>query len=135
MEKEVTTGSDLVARVRLAIGGMDGVRVFRNNTGLGWVGEMDKARSKMPLLIALRNPRPLHAGLVVGGSDLIGIRSVVVTPDMVGQKHGLFLAAECKDGSGRVTPEQQTFLDFVRVYGGIAGVVRSAEDAVRLIGG
>ena len=58
-------------------------------------------------------------------------------PDLMGLCRGRFLAIECK-ASGRVTPEQQSFLAMVRKLGGIAvvsriGVVAPAdlEDAIK----
>ncbi len=56
-----------------------------------------------------------------GGSDLVGI-----APD------GRFLAVECKAATGRVRPEQVQFIDAVRRAGGLAGIARSADDAVRI---
>lgn len=56
-----------------------------------------------------------------GGSDIIGI-----TPQ------GAFLAVEVKTPKGRVTPEQQHFVDMVNAAGGRAGIARSPEGAVRI---
>ena len=56
-----------------------------------------------------------------------------MTPDMVGQQIAVFTVGECKDGSGRPTTEQVTFLDNVKAAGGRAAVLRSPEDAVRLV--
>lgn len=57
-----------------------------------------------------------------GGSDLIGI-----TPK------GRFVAIEVKTATGRISPDQQNFIDFVRRNGGIAGVARSVADYKRII--
>lgn len=54
--------------------------------------------------------------------------------DVIGQmKDGRFIAIECKALRGRVTEAQQLFLDRVRKYGGVAGVVRSVEECELLI--
>ena len=37
-----------------------GARIFRNNTGQGWVGQVKRLSDGSMLLL---NPRPLHAGL------------------------------------------------------------------------
>ena len=68
-----------------------------------------------------------------GGSDLIGWKQTIVTPDMVGKPIAIFAAVEVKTESGRVTEAQQNFIDQVNKSGGIAGVVRSAEDAEQLL--
>lgn len=67
-----------------------------------------------------------------GGSDLIGWASVIITPDMVGQRVAIFTAAECKTDVGKLMPDQVKFLDSVRAAGGIAGVVRDYNEAVML---
>ncbi len=79
--------------------------------------------------------RFVRFGLCPGSSDLIGLTPVVVTPDMVGQVVAVFSAVEVKTPRGRVTDEQQKFLDFVQRSGGRAGVARSVEDALKIIGG
>ena len=96
----------------------EGALVWRNNTGV------------------LRNEAgiPIRFGLCKGSSDLICITPVVVTQDMVGSTIGVFTAVEVKTLKGRVSPEQQTFIDAVNKAGGIAGVARSVEDALELLG-
>jgi hypothetical protein len=91
-------------------------RLFRNNTG------------------TLRdiNGRPVTFGLCKGSADLIGWRSVTITPEMVGQQIAVFASIEVKAATGRVKPEQQQWLDAVQAAGGIAGVARSVEDALRI---
>ena len=98
------------------------VRMFRNNVGTGWQGQVV---SKELGAIVLQNARPLYAGLCVGSSDLIGWKSVTITPDMVGQQVAVFVAAEVKTATGRLTGEQQNFLNKVRDAGGLAVVIRS----------
>ena len=75
-----------------------------------------------------RTGRLVRYGLCPGSSDLIGLRSVTITPDMVGQTLAVFTAIEVKD-RGRPTPEQQAFIAMVQQAGGLAGVARSTEDA------
>jgi hypothetical protein len=102
--------------IRLALGrGL--VRLFRNNTG------------------ALKDMhgRLVRFGLCQGSSDLIGWRTVTITPDMVGQNLAVFTAIEVKD-KGRPTPEQQRFIEVVRDAGGIAGIARSVDDAKAILG-
>lgn len=106
-----------------------GARLFRQNTGVGWVG---KLVNKTANLVTLENPRPLRAGLCVGSSDIIGIAPVVVTQDMVGQTIGLFVAVEVKAGAG-LSVEQKRFLAMVKSCGGLACVAHKVDDAIDLI--
>lgn len=98
--------------------GRGAVRLFRNNTGA----------------LEDKTGRVVRYGLCKGSSDLIGWRTVEVTPDMVGRKVAVFLALEVKD-RGRLTAEQAQFLQVVRESGGIAAEVRSVEDAERALNG
>ena len=74
----------------------------------------------------------MQFGLCKGSADLIGWRTVTITPDMVGQQVAVFLSIEVKTPTGRIRPEQQQWLETVQAAGGIAGVARSVEDAQRL---
>ena len=69
-----------------------------------------------------------------GGSDLIGYRQVVIGPEHVGRTMAVFTAVEVKSERGRATKEQCAFVEHVRGAGGIAGVVRSVDDAKALLG-
>ena len=92
-------------------------RLFRNNTG------------------TLRdiNGRPVSFGLCKGSADLIGWRTVTVTPEMVGQQIAVFTSIEVKSTSGRVKPEQQQWLNAVAAAGGIAGIARSVGEAMDIL--
>jgi hypothetical protein len=68
-----------------------------------------------------------------GGSDLIGFQSVTITPGMVGEKIAVFLAIECKTATGKASPEQKKFIEFIKKSGGIAGIARSCEDAEKIL--
>ena len=103
-------------RIRLACS-RGPVRLWRNNTGV------------------LRDQygRPVTFGLARGSSDLIGYRSVTITPEMVGQQVAVFVSIEVKAATGRVSADQQQWLDVIAAAGGIAGVARSVEDAEALL--
>ena len=79
------------------------------------------------------NGRPVSFGLCKGSADLIGWRTVTITPEMVGQQVAVFTSIEVKTATGRLRPEQQQWLDAVQSAGGIAGVARSVEDAEALL--
>lgn len=104
-----------------------GARLFRQNTGMGWVGKPIK---KTPQQLTLQNPRPLHAGLCTGSSDLIGWTPVVVTPDMVGKTVAIFTAIEAKTANVRATAQQENFLRVVREHGGIGAVCYTPGEVV-----
>ncbi len=94
--------------------GVGAVRLFRNT-----VGRVYDARSQ----------RWIQYGLCVGSSDLVGWKSVTITPEMVGSTVAVFVALECKSDSGTATPEQKTFVAAVQRAGGIAGIVRNVDQA------
>lgn len=90
------------------------VRLFRNNVGFD-------ATNKV------------RYGLATGSSDLIGWKTITITPHHVGRTVAVFCAIEVKKPGGRVTGDQTNFVDFVDSSGGIAGVCYSYEDAVALL--
>jgi hypothetical protein len=103
---------EIQQRIRLACG-RGAVRLWRNNTGA----------------LVDQQGRFVRFGLCKGSSDLIGLRSVVVTTEMVGQRIAQFVALEIKAPQGVVSPEQQAFLRLVQELGGVASVCRSIEQA------
>jgi hypothetical protein len=94
------------------------VRLWRNNCG----SLQDKHGRWVKFGVA--NP---------GGADLIGFKTVTVTKDMVGKRLAVFVALEVKQKNGRVRPEQQVFIDLVKLKGGIAAIVRSVEQAIKVL--
>lgn len=100
-------------------------RLFRNNTGTGWVGDKPVKTSEG---ILIRNPRPLRAGLIKGSLDTIGWTPVKVTPEMVGKTIAVFTTFEMKDVKGRASEEQRIFIGNVNNAGGIVGIIRTIDD-------
>lgn len=118
-------------RIMLALGALPGVRLFRNNTGMGWAGRLLSNENGR---VTLENARPLHAGLTKGSGDLIGWKTVEVTPDMVGKKLAVFTSIEVKrEKGGRVSDAQDNWREVVKRMGGIAIVARTEEEAKTLI--
>lgn len=121
--------TNLTRQIMLALS-PTGCRIFRNNVGTGWVGKNQRLEDGSVLI---KNPRPLHAGLAEGSSDLVGWTPVTITPDMVGQTVAVFTSLEVKTSNGRVRDKQRQWIDAVRSSGGIAGVVRGVDDALRAV--
>ncbi len=122
---------DLLNAIRLALS-PHGVRLFRNNVALGWVGTL--VRRSKDGTVTLAYARPLHAGLTVGSSDLIGWSPVVVQPSHVGTTLAVFTAIEGKTGRLRETGEQVAFREAVVAAGGRAVVARTVADALHITG-
>lgn len=114
--------------IRLAISGK--ATLFRNNVGTAWTGDAAKLKDGSVLI---RNPRVFHAGLCEGSSDLIGWRSLTITPEMVGQTVAVFAALEVKSKTGRATAGQKNFCQRVTEAGGFAGIVKSPDEAKKTL--
>jgi hypothetical protein len=110
----------LQQQIRLALGTRSDLRLFRNQ-----VGQLPDPRTG----------RPVQFGLARGSADLIGWRTVVVTPEMVGQRIAVFTSLEIKTPTGRLAPAQRAWLGVVHQAGGIAGVARSVSDALAIVEG
>jgi hypothetical protein len=67
--------------------------------------------------------RYIRANTARGMSDIMGVL-----------RDGRTLAIEVKSRTGRMRPGQEEFLATIRQAGGVAGVCRSVDDAVRLLG-
>jgi hypothetical protein len=91
------------------------VRLFRNNVGFD-------AQNKVKY------------GLMPGSSDLIGWTEIQIDSNDIGKKVAIFTAIEVKSEFGRIRPDQQIFVDYVKQCGGIAGICRSIQEAKSLLG-
>lgn len=90
--------------------------IYRNNVGEG----------------RMRSGRWVQFGLCVGSSDFIGIKTIIVKPEDVGKKIGIFCAFEIKTKDGELSDEQVNFLNIIKEHGGITNVVRSNSEAQAL---
>lgn len=111
--------TDIQQRIRLALGTSPNLRLFRNQVGC---------------LPDPKTGRPVQFGLARGSADLIGWRTITITPDMVGSRLAVFTSIEVKTPTGRLSPAQHAWLGVVRGAGGIAGVARSVRDANEIVG-
>lgn len=102
--------------------------LFRANVGSAWTGSRI---TKLPDgRIIIDDPRPFSTGLPPGFSDTFGLVRMAITPDMVGEHIGQFLAGEIKSTTGRISTQQAAFLAAIKNNGGRAGVWRSIDDAL-----
>lgn len=117
-------------RIQLALSDTT-TRLWRNNVGAAWQGRAEHVGT----VVTLYGPRRVEYGLCPGSSDLIGLRSVEITPDMVGQRVAIFCAVEVKTAKGRPTDEQPAFIKTVNLLGGRAGIARSEDEAKIIVDG
>ncbi len=103
--------AELQDRIRLALAQLEGVVLWRNNVGVGYVGQQRT---------------PVRYGLAVGSADLVGL----VRTD---GGWGRFIALEVKTSRGMVSDDQARWLRLVQRLGGYAVVVRSVEDAIAAV--
>jgi len=87
-------------------------RVFRNNVGAykGTQGQW------------------IEFGLRKGSGDLIGWKTIEITPEMVGTKIAQFLSVEVKSKTGKIREEQLNWQKQVQNSGGIAIIARCVDD-------
>jgi hypothetical protein len=83
----VPSEQQIQQHIRIACSTGD-TRLFRNNTGT----------------LRDQHGRPVSFGLCKGSADLIGYRTITITPDMVGQQVAVFLSIEVKTPTGQHPP-------------------------------
>ena len=93
--------------------------VLRLNSGKFWQGK--RVWSNEFQQYVLIDLRPVQ-GCPPGTSDLL----------FIGNNTTSFI--ECKDDKGNLRPEQERFLNLMQSYGHRAGVARSVEEALKIIG-
>lgn len=130
--------TNIVRSVMLKLGSIKGVRIFRNNQGTAWIGKSVVFHDNRTVNVKkgdvlIENARVFHAGLCKGSSDLIGLKSVIITPEMVGKPVAVFLAPEIKTKSGRASVEQIAFLKMVNDLGGIGFIATDENEAFELL--
>ena len=109
--------TDVLPLVRLRAS-QRGDRLWRNNNGAGTLSNGSFVRWGLANETEAMN-RSLKS------SDLIGIRPVTITPEMVGRTIGQFVSRECKRSGWkyRGTPRelaQKAWIDLVNTLGGDA---------------
>ena len=128
--------TNLVRKIMLKLGSNPKIRIFRNNVGKCWIGESKQFTHSQTVNVKsgdvlIQNARFFDAGLCVGSSDLIGLESVKITPEMVGNEVAVFVAIEVKLPSRRVQQNQINFLEMVKKLGG-KGVICRDENNISI---
>lgn len=101
-----------------------GFRLFRNNRGL---------------FRTLDNKRITKAGLDANGaSDFVGIKTIEITPEMVGKSVGIFLAVEVKKtgwkgAKSQTEKDQANFIEQINKRGGIGFFCNDENELENLI--
>ena len=113
-----TNEATVQAQVRLNASGA-GWRLWRNN-----VGALLDSRG-VPIRYGLANDSSV-VNRQIKSADLIGIRPVLITQDMVGKIIGQFVSRECKEGGWKPSPTdkrewaQRNWAQIVNELGGDA---------------
>lgn len=105
-------------------------RAWRNNNGAAWQGSNFTIRNRRLVQGAARYVR---YGLAPGSSDIVGLRSMQITPEMVGRRVAVSLMIETKTEDQRLSPDQKNWLAMAHGMGCIAGVATTVDDAKQII--
>ena len=106
-------------RIRVALSEREGI-VLRLNSGSAWGGKLIDTPEYGPVII---NPRKISL-CPEGTSDLLWIG-----PD------GKVAWIEVKDAKGKARDAQERFISLMRRLGHRAGIARSPEEALQIVGG
>lgn len=104
----------IVAQIRLALGKIPGVVLYRNAQLTTKVGD-----------------KWIKSGLGTGTPDLVGFVSVEITPEMVGKRVAIATGIEVKTPRGRLSEEQKQCLKLWSSSGALAFRSDDVETAVK----
>ncbi len=104
--------------------------VFVNVVGTAWFGKFLQMKDGV---VTLLGGRRYPVGWHEGSPDVMGWKSVVVTPRMVGKRIAVLLGIEMKQPGEKPEPEQRHFLDRLTSDGAIAGWADSADGAAKIV--
>ena len=106
-------------------------RLWKNHVGVGLpYSEVKKAFDYYHLQQALHHIPKIKYG-VTGSADIMGLRSIIITPDMVGKIIGQIVYIECKTGNAVQSKQQKAFEKMVTTLGGFYKVVRDKWESFR----
>jgi hypothetical protein len=119
------TEAQVQQEIRLAAS-KHGLLMFRNN-----VGACQDQHGRL-IRYGLANDSA-QLNKVVKSGDLIGITPVIITPDMIGRRVGIFTSLEIKSegwhyaGMGREIA-QQKWIEIIRTWGGYAKFITTEKE-------
>lgn len=135
------TEKDVRAAIRLAIGSRSDCVLFSNPTGTGVVGKVENFKPGAEVTRVF-NPRWLSFGLGAkpgggggGFPDLIGIQTITIGPEHIGQQIGVFVGLEIKKPGEIARPDQLKKIALLRAHGAKAGTADTIEKAERILDG
>jgi len=120
------------AKILGSLGSRPDCRIFRNTVGRAYQGRVE-FNAIGPGRHVIHGARVVEFGLGTGSPDLVGWRTVTITPDMVGQKVAVFCGVEVKAEGGKPTIEQERFIGLMQRMGAFAGVARSVGEASAIV--
>lgn len=117
------------------------VRLFRNHVGAGIMIQHRDNQTRQAIIAKCSAVAESMGGLAYrtvfglskGSGDLIGLRKVVIGPEHIGMTIAQFVSLEVKTPTGSPSEEQKQWLDFVKNCGGVAEIVRSVEQAKKVV--
>jgi hypothetical protein len=113
--------SETDIRRRIMLMSRGNVRLWRNNNGV----------------LQDKHGGYVQFGLAPGSHDLIGLKSVVITPQMVGQRIAQFVSIEVKDPEKKTKKElldaQRAWMAMIQDLGGLSCFAYDLKDAQELL--
>ena len=109
--------------------------MFRNAVGWGIATSPKAMRRTRDGKILLDHGSPIRYGLFPGSGDMIGYKTVTITPDMVGQKIAVFQSIEIKTKGDRLRGDQRNWNRALLRDGAIAEVWRDTGKTIEVMTG
>lgn len=116
------TESQISALILREYGGLPHIRLFRNQVGVGWVGQV---AAESLHSVTLVHPRRVSMGLMPGSADLIGWRKIRIDGTDIAQ----FLSIEVKASKrSKAAEAQKNWAEQVESFGGLSRIVIGQDD-------
>lgn len=123
---------DLVRDIQVSLQSDSHAVLWRNNVGTGWQGEVTRIPKQKAVLI--KHPRLITFGVgSAGAADLLGLTTVQITPEMVGQWVALFTSVECKRLKGREAALQKKWAGVMQAAGALHVNAKHRRDVLQML--